>query len=1413
MSIDPPICSRESSGSPKRATYSPFTRRSSLPAARMGVENYHVVELVGEGSFGKVYKGRRKYTGQTVAMKFILKHGKSEKDIDNLRQEIEILRQLKHENIIEMLDAFESPQEFCVVTEFAQGELFEILEDDKCLPEAQVQAIAKQLVRALHYLHSHRIIHRDMKPQNILIGAGGIVKLCDFGFARAMSCNTMVLRSIKGTPLYMAPELVREQPYNHTADLWSLGVILYELYVGQPPFYTNSVYTLIRHIVKDPVKYPDNISPNFKSFLKGLLNKVSQNRLTWPALLEHPFVQESQVEIEAREARAATAAARGCDAAWRGEVNIVIPSPARNIASARNSSPIGKSQPSVASEKLAETPTNDRPALVPRPSNDNVQQQQQNIPTSPSQTAANTEVSVLDKLESNSRTVKGAQAIGQDHAAIAHVLNPFRNFNIKGTSVLTSEQAATSVNQSLRVLSNLLAAGALHPRAAVEDVIPVVLSFVRANLNASSSQHAGLLTKGLAMLKKLMDLGGGRVESSYFHHCVASLQIYSQAVSYPHDSSGRVLYESTACMNVMLARVASGLRKLPISEASLQTSAITAEQNPIGLILGQAKALGIVGQLCACLDTLGTNLMSGSCNSAPAVAEACKALWLLIDAFNVAPGNVQNRVFPLNALKAYALKLLDPKEPIEQLKAEHGASGVVETVTNCLLKSKGMQYAFRYALLQGSEFTLSACMQVLMRCCIYNAAVCDILCGIPNQDSASNIVNGGGDGTIVGAMFRLLSLHGSSSSNKDAAESIESDNPGKMSAPGVLILHTCLVLTTIAQGLKLCGKHNASCVLTATQQKQRARLTALAHQASSDDWSSGSFPQHRCAAAMLALGSILSLEHELHGPINSSWVSEIALALIPPTATIRVHLRQPFVDKSNTSDQREERTGLSSGTGMLTHWHGLRDGCVGLLETRVKWGGPLAVEQACSNGIPGFLISLLVEQPRRLNQEVGSFLEDKVGLSPTGLVWALSAIAQCLTGGSFRDILLKKEPLSIILGLMNELHLRYIKHWDGHGGGSAGLRDLVNEIINILAFPFIVTQQCPGLPSTSASISSGLLLNSNSPGGRVGTENAYIAKAVAENMPQYLQMLHEVHISVPILRCLEHLEVKDIGRPVAFIAKMVSSKTLASELLKDGLLAPSIIEKMLDSASPKEVTLDLLMIISDLARMSKDFYEPIEKANMFEDLKQFLNHDDANIRSKACSALGNMCRHTPFFYNSLVKHDMINLLIDRCADPDRRTRKFACFAVGNAAYHNDYLYEQLRQSIPHLKNLLLGEEEDKTKANAAGALSNLVRNSSRLCEDIISKGAMEALLRVISDYSAAASTPGRRDASNESPLKIALFSLGNMCIHAPCRQFLRSQEFFHVLMHLRKSPDPTITKYISRITSKFPDASTPSPAR
>ncbi|XP_056663843.1 serine/threonine-protein kinase 36 isoform X2 [Monodelphis domestica] len=259
------------------------------PGALM-MEKYHVLEMIGEGSFGRVYKGRKKYSAQVVALKFIPKLGRSDKELRNLHREIEIMRGLRHPNIIQMLDSFETDKEVVVVTDYAEGELFQILEDDGKLPEDQVQAIAAQLVSALYYLHSHRILHRDMKPQNILLAKGGGIKLCDFGFARAMSTNTMVLTSIKGTPLYMSPELVEERPYDHTADLWSVGCILYELAVGTPPFYTTSIFQLVSLILKDPVRWPPTISQCFKSFLQGLLTKDPRQRLSWPELLYHPFI-------------------------------------------------------------------------------------------------------------------------------------------------------------------------------------------------------------------------------------------------------------------------------------------------------------------------------------------------------------------------------------------------------------------------------------------------------------------------------------------------------------------------------------------------------------------------------------------------------------------------------------------------------------------------------------------------------------------------------------------------------------------------------------------------------------------------------------------------------------------------------------------------------------------------------------------------------------------------------------------------------------------------------------------------------------------------------------------------------------------------------------------------------------------
>ncbi|GMY38287.1 serine/threonine-protein kinase TIO [Fagus crenata] len=1336
----------------------------------MGIENYHVIELVGEGSFGKVYKGRRKYTGQTVAMKFIMKHGKSEKDIQNLRQEIEILRKLKHENIIEMLDSFESEQEFCVVTEFAQGELFEILEDDKCLPEEQVQAIAKQLVRALHYLHSNRIIHRDMKPQNILIGAGSVVKLCDFGFARAMSTNTVVLRSIKGTPLYMAPELVREQPYNHTADLWSLGVILYELFVGQPPFYTNSVYALIRHIVKDPVKYPDNMSQNFKSFLKGLLNKVPQNRLTWPTLLEHPFVQETSDEVEAREMRAATAAARGCDAAWRGEGKSNSPA-----AFESNNGPSLQSDAKLNSSNSTTCNASPREEFSGFASPNDVKQ-------SGCQT--------LNRLENNSRTVKGAQIIGQDNEALAHVLLPLKRWSTGSQNSCRDQDVITS-SQSLRILSNLVAAGAINSSGLLDEIIRELLVFTATVVSLKSSEFNDLIAKSFSVTKMLLDNSGSGIASSYFRHWVALSEIFSQVVACNEEACGRVLYESSACITIMLSRVAQGLTE---AHPTSVPEVVSALNETLKKILDHAKTSGLVDHLCLCLAISGSSLISGSSNMLRAACEACRATWSLIDALEILFQKESPLLFPLTALRSHSLVRLDIRDHERGSLVGTESAKIVDVVTRTFVRSKAVQVSIYYCLHQRLEAAMSAGIQLLSRCCLHSGLVPGVLCGLPSSLPVTTVVSGGGDGTIVSEIFSILSLC-TSSSNKDPQTGEISNLRSKLTNPSALVLHSCLILATVAQCLKSTGRNSALFMLTTSPKKQLSRLSVLAHHfSSSDDRMNTSFQPHS-ASAMLALASILSLEA---GASVESSVSEIAVPLIPRTATLCDHLKY--------SSSNETEVNPSYPNGVLSYWHGLRDGCVGLLEARLKWGGPLAVQQLCASGIPLLLVELLANNHSNAPQGIDSS-KDPIGLSPIGAVWTVSSICHCLSGGAltFRQILVRSEHIKIVSDLISDVHLKLVKCWGGPGGGKDGVRDIINAVVDLLAFPFVVIQNGPGLPSATASVNSGFLLNMGSPGGKACMEENMV-KAIEEDLTKYIKILLEIGVHVLLLRCLEHVELKDLGRPVAFLAKMISHRPLAVQLVSKGLLDSNRMKRLLDSSCPREVTLDILMIVSDLARMDKGFYEYINRASVLEFLKDFLTHEDPNVRAKACSALGNMCRHSSYFYSSLARNQIIGLLIDRCDDPDKRTRKFACFAIGNAAYHNDTLYEELRRSIPQLANLLLSAEEDKTKANAAGALSNLIRNSNKLCEDIVSKGAMQALLKLVADCSVVALNPSRKDAVNESPLKIALFSLAKMCSHPPCRQFLCSSELFPVIGRLRQSPESTISQYASVIISKVSDA-------
>lgn len=140
-------------------------------------------------------------------------------------------------------------------------------------------------------------MHRDLKPQNILIKEG-IIKICDFGFARKMSAMTIQLHSLKGTPLYIAPEIVSERPYDHKVDVWSLGIILFELAVGRPPFYAESYHKLIPKILSDKVRYPKDMDVSLRDLIDGMLQKSPSSRYDWPQIINHPFMKPKSPLIE-----------------------------------------------------------------------------------------------------------------------------------------------------------------------------------------------------------------------------------------------------------------------------------------------------------------------------------------------------------------------------------------------------------------------------------------------------------------------------------------------------------------------------------------------------------------------------------------------------------------------------------------------------------------------------------------------------------------------------------------------------------------------------------------------------------------------------------------------------------------------------------------------------------------------------------------------------------------------------------------------------------------------------------------------------------------------------------------------------------------------------------------------------------
>nr|XP_060642245.1 serine/threonine-protein kinase D2 [Anolis sagrei ordinatus] len=264
-------------------------------------------EVLGSGQFGVVYGGKHRKSGRDVAVKVIDKLRFPTKQESQLRNEVAILQSLRHAGIVNLECMFETPEKVFVVMEKLHGDMLEmILSSEKGrLPERITKFLITQILVALRHLHFKNIVHCDLKPENVLLASAEPfpqVKLCDFGFARIIGEKSF-RRSVVGTPAYLAPEVLLNQGYNRSLDMWSVGVIMYVSLSGTFPF--NEDEDINDQIHNAAFMYPPNpwrqISVGAIDLINNLLQVKMRKRYSVDKSLSHSWLQDYQTWLDLRE--------------------------------------------------------------------------------------------------------------------------------------------------------------------------------------------------------------------------------------------------------------------------------------------------------------------------------------------------------------------------------------------------------------------------------------------------------------------------------------------------------------------------------------------------------------------------------------------------------------------------------------------------------------------------------------------------------------------------------------------------------------------------------------------------------------------------------------------------------------------------------------------------------------------------------------------------------------------------------------------------------------------------------------------------------------------------------------------------------------------------------------------------------
>ena len=258
------------------------------------IKDFEILKELGNGSFGRVFLARHNKTRVLYAIKAIDKKNKTNiEEKPYFRRELEVMYKIHHPNVVKLFGHFEDNNYCYFIMEYInKGNVYNLLTLDKKrqLSTKFVASIMKDVISATYFLHymNPPIIHRDIKPENVLLNEGIVAKLTDFGWSNYIQ-EDKERKTVCGTPIYLAPEIIKEQGHDERVDIWCIGVLLFELINGTVPFKGNDIETLKSNILHLRIAWPKEMNPDAKDLISKILKLDPSQRISLEDMLEHPF--------------------------------------------------------------------------------------------------------------------------------------------------------------------------------------------------------------------------------------------------------------------------------------------------------------------------------------------------------------------------------------------------------------------------------------------------------------------------------------------------------------------------------------------------------------------------------------------------------------------------------------------------------------------------------------------------------------------------------------------------------------------------------------------------------------------------------------------------------------------------------------------------------------------------------------------------------------------------------------------------------------------------------------------------------------------------------------------------------------------------------------------------------------------